>query len=163
MWFSLCRDFSITSKTSFNPHYDPSTSSEIRLSKMDHPFLNPAMAALGRFEDGTCPGKVSMHDIDPEEQHCSICGERYLGAVETPLEWLLSFEYGLSNDLDAPASSSTSRQEEPNVPEEVGHQGANVEEEFRELPIRLSCKHIFGRKCITCWLQKHWSCPMCRR
>ena len=31
-----------------------------------------------------------------------------------------------------------------------------------EPAVQLSCRHIFGEHCITAWLIKHTSCPMCR-
>ena len=31
-----------------------------------------------------------------------------------------------------------------------------------EVPVRLTCGHIFGKVCITSWLVLHMTCPVCR-
>ena len=31
-----------------------------------------------------------------------------------------------------------------------------------EIPVLLSCNHVFGRDCIMHWLREHQTCPMCR-
>jgi hypothetical protein len=29
--------------------------------------------------------------------------------------------------------------------------------------VRLACRHVFCEKCITSWLDRHTTCPMCRK
>lgn len=37
-----------------------------------------------------------------------------------------------------------------------------VTDGIQEAPVKLICGHIFGRECITQWLQERDSCPKCR-
>jgi hypothetical protein len=76
-------------------------------------------------------------------------------------------------------SNSNIREEEEEYYEEDGYyqeeeyyeeeeyyqeeQEQEEEEEEEELAVRLNaCGHIFGTKCITTWLARSNSCPMCR-
>lgn len=107
----------------------------------------------------SCLTEIDIGQLHDSDRQCSICREPLRTSLHgkvTACQVIVSY----TSNADANARSPEHRIGS-NVNEDLDSESENP---ASEVPVRLSCGHIFGKDCITTWLSfpSRWTCPKCR-
>lgn len=106
---------------------------------------------MGQWLIDNCLTEIDCNDLNELEDSCSICREP-LGC----------YSFGESSSTGTSSVSCKTLNSESKE-SRSSSQVPTVQENKSETPVRITtCSHVFGRNCITEWLQRSTTCPMCR-
>lgn len=118
--------------------------------------------------------KVEICDLQESDHKCSICREPFLGippakapGPEDRLQQNLSYfklcgDSTVANDETTLDPDSDNKEQTRNENHILNTSGEIDLDNTPEVPVRLSCGHIFGKTCIIRWLVPNLTCPLCR-
>lgn len=120
--------------------------------------------------------KVDSWDLDRSDRKCLICKVPFFSVPsngdsdpENRQRELSQFKICDGEGNSPMAHDEGFVDQEPNDKEALHRQTSIVSmlgeinlSDGSEEPVRLSCSHIFGKACITSWLETSLTCPACR-
>ncbi|KAK8442814.1 Ubiquitin-protein ligase [Candidozyma auris] len=112
---------------------------------------------------GISPDKFRSFPVKPlssiREESCSICFEQFEDVVASSdcIDDDCVTKKRKTNSRESTPSAATSNERDANK-QTLNTCGID----WKHVPVKLPCGHIFGQSCLAHWLNDNRSCPLCR-